>query len=472
MTKRIFTGLMITIFFAGIFTAKAGDWKRIDGLNNYINKIFFPKNDKNVVIVASDGLKTDFSTPHVQFPLFGHGYKISYDKGESFGDYDTSLVRFSVYDIVELSDNNTWLASVKSYQDRGVLRSADNGKTWNKDSVKCNSESQIYKLAATPDKVYGSVMNPDNGGGFVYSTDKFDNCIFSTDVNFQTRDVAVSPSNPDLVFIAGDDYDNDGSNSGVYRSYDGGLHWIKDETGLENKRVLCILPLSNDPATILCGVDSLTGGMESQGKGIYISRDTGRTWIKTGANNMKVFDIAQHPSNPQYLIAACGLGGIVISSDFGQRWGGDNSGLPEAKSVRTVAIPDYDVTNEGFIAFAGVYTSYDQDPEGGLYKSGRLFTSAEDNPSYLPAGIGIEGIFPQPAGKTATIKWYNSTPGKTHIMIIDNLGRIAADLGNEYYESGNHVLPWYINESISQGVYSVLITDGNTSAVGKIVIEK
>jgi photosystem II stability/assembly factor-like uncharacterized protein len=74
---------------------------------------------------------------------------------------------------------------------------------------------------------------------------------------------------------------------------------------------------------------------------IYMSTDTGRTWRPVGAAGKRVFDLAQHPTNPKYMVAACDSGSVFFSGSWGYGWEEYSHGLPEDISVRVVAIADW-----------------------------------------------------------------------------------------------------------------------------------
>ena len=159
-------------------------------------------------------------------------------------------------------------------------------------------------------------------------------------------DVAVSQSNPDLVWVGTGESNNRQSTSwgdGVYKSTDGGKTYVN--MGLKTSRFInriVIDPRNNDVVFV-----AATGSLFGPGgeRGIYKTTDGGRTWKQTlkvdddtGAN-----DLVMDPTNNQILYAsmyqrrrtACCMNGggpgsgIWKSTDGGETWTRLKGGLPD-----------------------------------------------------------------------------------------------------------------------------------------------
>jgi len=198
-------------------------------------------------------------------------------------------------------------------------------------------------------KLYSAFIDTDDG--FKFSNDTLANCETNDNLDIQSRDIAVSPLDKNLIFIAGDDFHS----GGVFRSYDDGATWLKDSTGLEGLRILSVLPSAFNKAWVICGADSFDINKVRHGKGIYISLDTGKTWKLAGAQGASVYSLVQHPKYPKFIAAACGRLGVYLSGSFGWSWESYSDGLPKDSSVRNIAIPALDSTNDGIVVYAGVY---------------------------------------------------------------------------------------------------------------------
>ncbi|HTM27211.1 MAG TPA: hypothetical protein VL225_18560 [Vicinamibacterales bacterium] len=164
-------------------------------------------------------------------------------------------------------------------------------------------------------------------------------------------DIAVSQSNPDLVYVGTGESNNRQSTSwgdGVYKSTDGGKSYTN--VGLKTSRHInriVIDPRQNDTVFV-----AATGPLFGPGgeRGVFKTTDGGRTWKQTlkvdddtGAN-----DLAIDPSNDTILYAstyqrrrtACCMNGggpgsgIWKSTDAGETWTRLKTGLPDGSLGR------------------------------------------------------------------------------------------------------------------------------------------
>ncbi|HVD93281.1 MAG TPA: hypothetical protein VNC21_13390, partial [Vicinamibacterales bacterium] len=164
-------------------------------------------------------------------------------------------------------------------------------------------------------------------------------------------DIAVSQSDPDLVYVGSGESNNRQSTSwgdGVYKSTDGGKTYTN--TGLKTSRHInriVIDPRDNDTVWV-----AATGPLFGPGgeRGIFKTTDGGRTWKQTlkvdedtGAN-----DLVIDPSSNKTLYAStyqrrrtscCMNGGgpgsgIWKSTDAGETWTRLKTGLPEGSLGR------------------------------------------------------------------------------------------------------------------------------------------
>lgn len=435
-------------------------WTKVDGTSNYVNRIYFPPDNSNQVIVASDGIPTDFLKNSIEFPYYGvgqYGYQISDDRGNNFSP--KILNGYSVYDIYQVPHtNNIWLASVRKMNQGGILVSYDKGATWNEDYLYCDGPAQVIRFCASnEDRPYIYTASVNTNRAFRYTIDTFKTCNDNNQLSIQSRSIAVSPFNPSLIFLAGDKlYQN-----GVFRSYNKGKTWLKDSLGLEGLRVHCVLASRYNPAIVLCGADSINPANEVFGKGIYLSVDTGKTWKLVGAKGSVIFRLVEHPSNPKYLAAAGNLSGVWISGSWGFGWEQFNDGFPDSSSVRTVAIPDWEITNDGFVVFAGVY-GY------GLYKSKKIITSKEDsNNNYSSSSIKIENQLIH--DENFKIEYNGDPSDKIILSIRDCLGKeiISKHYVNLYQKSNISInLPPHI----PNGIYFIYLRNDREILTSKFIL--
>ncbi|HEX9885567.1 MAG TPA: hypothetical protein VGA70_03725, partial [Longimicrobiales bacterium] len=175
--------------------------------------------------------------------------------------------------------------------------------------------------------------------------------VFDTMAVSTFGDVALAPSNPDIVYVGTGEQNNRQSTSwgnGVYRSDDAGATWR--HLGLEDTRHIGKLEVhpTNPDVAYVAALGNLWRA--SPDRGVYRTRDGGHTWDKvlfvdehTGA-----VDMVMDPANPDVLYAATyqrlrrawgfnggGPGsGIWKTLDGGDTWTELTHGIPEGDKGR------------------------------------------------------------------------------------------------------------------------------------------
>lgn len=454
--KSFQNACMILFFLFQTLNIYAQNWTKIDGTADYINRIIFPPSDNQMMIVSSDSLPTDIFLDKPRLFFRGFGYNISNDGGKTFAE--TKLDSFSVLDIMQIPlSPDTWLASI-SFQNRGaVVISNDGGNTWDVDDLGCQGTHQIAKFAANEN--YGEMFFAaavSTSRGFLYTDDKFRTCRTNENLNIQSHDIVISKKNPNWMFIAGDNY----YEGGVFRSSDSGAVWTKEESGLKGLRILCVLPSSLNLALVYCGADSIDRDEKYHGKGIYQSLDTGKTWELIAAEGARVFALAEHPSSPKYLAAACGETGVWASANYGYSWRQYKDGFPEGASVRAVAIPGWEPNEDGFIAFAGTFGH-------GLYQSGRMITSVNEEITQTEKLI-IKSVYPQPFDEKVSIIFSNPEPQSINFTVRNIFGNIIYS-ETISFSIGEHSFIWRPSQETPSGIYYIIIETGISRVLRKVV---
>jgi photosystem II stability/assembly factor-like uncharacterized protein len=200
--------------------------------------------------------------------------------------------------------------------------------------------------AARPDEYYmgttgGGVFKSSDGGmSWAPATDKF----FGGTIGA----VAVSESNPDVVYVGTGEYPIRGNVShgdGVYRTSDGGKTWRY--LGLaETRQISRIRIHPRNPDVVYVAALGHVWAPNPE-RGLYRSTDGGATWKKLLFRNDStgLIDLAMDPSDPAVLYAAFWQagrtpwqlvsggkgGGILKSTDGGETWKEltRNPGLPK-----------------------------------------------------------------------------------------------------------------------------------------------
>ena len=187
--------------------------------------------------------------------------------------------------------------------------------------------------------------------------------------------VAVAPSNPSILWVGTGEVDNRQSSSwgnGIYKSLDGGATW--HAMGLADSRHIAkILIDPHDANTVYVAALGHLWGSNSE-RGVYKTIDGGAHWVQVLKvnENTGATDLAMSPANPNLIFAAMyqrqrrGWGfngggpgsGLYRSSDGGATWTELSHGLPAGDKGRI-----------GVAVFPGdpriVYAIIEADPAGG-----------------------------------------------------------------------------------------------------------
>ena len=122
--------------------------------------------------------------------------------------------------------------------------------------------------------------------------------------------LTLDPSDPDVIYA--------GTESGLYKTTDGGASWT--ESGLATMAVRVVEVAPGDSDVVYAGTD----------QGVYRSADGGVTWAQRGLASDRVHALAVHPDDADlvfagtmvwpHLVEEGKVVGVFKSSDGGQSW--------------------------------------------------------------------------------------------------------------------------------------------------------
>ncbi|MFB3854534.1 MAG: WD40/YVTN/BNR-like repeat-containing protein [Vicinamibacterales bacterium] len=246
--------------------------------------------------------------------------------------------------------------------------------------------------------------------------------IFDNERSISIGDIAVAPSNPNVVWVGTGEATSSRSTywgDGVYKSTDAGKSWTN--MGLpETHHIGRIVIDPKDPNIVyVAALGKLYS--ENPERGVYKTTDGGKTWtksldVKVGDRAIGACDIVMDPKNPRVLYAAtydkerkpwtfnlAGPGsGIYKTTDAGKTWTKLTNGLPSGMLGR-IGLDVY-LRNPNIL-----YANIENGNKPGMSDEERLKELREGKSSQ--GMIGEEVYRSDDAGKT----WRKVSPDKQRI---------------------------------------------------------
>ncbi len=340
----------------------------------------------------------------------------------------TSLSTISTLAAQQTSDNSIVLnpTFMESYQWRNI--GPDRG----------GRSIAITGVRGRPDEGYFGAT----GGGLWKTTDGGQNWSSITDFKITAASVgavAVSETNPDLVFIGTGETCIRGNimpGDGVYRSRDAGETWqhlgFSDSHGISKIRIH-----PTDPSVVFVASFGQYGGPSSE-RGVFKSSDGGDTWRRVLYRNdlTGAIDISIDRNNPdviyaslweayrkEYQMSSGGPGsGLFKSVDGGETWDEitRNSGLPTDGLVGRIGV-SVSRANSG-----RVYALIEND-NGGLFSSddaGNTWTLVNSERSIRQRAFYYSHVFADPHNQDVVYlqntRLFRSEDGGKTTEVIDN----------------------------------------------------
>ena len=158
-------------------------------------------------------------------------------------------------------------------------------------------------------------------------------------------EIALHPSNPDILYIATNDY--------IYKTRDSGKTWENISQGMTHSRVISLAIDPLFPANVFAG---------TKGDAVYKSFNGGQSWIskRAGLEDVTISSVVHQlvfgPGSSQHIFAATSMG-VFESEDAGDSWVKRMDGMIEVLMVVTIDLDP----NQPQTVYAGT--------SGGVYKS-------------------------------------------------------------------------------------------------------
>ncbi len=324
-----------------------------------------------------------------------------------------------------------------------VYRTTDAGATWEQiyatktangwatRGMECMAVEGIAFDPSDPDVLYVAYddfgpFRSDDGGHSFYPLDPYQDPYEGYDA---ARNIIVDPANSNIIYLTR--YEGIGATEAIGYA-DGGL-WISRDRGNTWQRV-ANLP-KGKPFLVM---DTASGTPQTRTlyyasfwNGLYKSTDSGNNWTQLGAdtNFRYIWTLSINPANASEIFVGLykgsrgGPGGLYTSTDGGATW------------RRLEHFPASSVFNIKFDSEGTVYVCatdfYDWSTEGGLYRStdgGATWTKIFDAPRTFD--VAIDPANPRNIA-VAVQAWYQYLPSmKKGIHVTTDGGQTWTDITN------------------------------------------
>ncbi len=292
-----------------IGTGDHGLVKSIDGGKSWKESVKGMGYKDNIYDIVIDAKK-----PQVVYVVNGKvGFKAagvakSYDFGENWIQLNTGLKEAMYYTLL-LDSENSDVAYLGG--EGGVYKTDDSGKKWALKNKGIESVT-VSKLVVHPKNKEIIFAATDKG---LYKTVDSGNSWAKTHANqMNLRTVVVDPNQPDIIYVGAIQMPPLKQQGGVFKSTDGGRKWINV---LSVRRIGSMAILPTQPAIIYAVSNDDNYHDESSGKGVFRSIDGGLSWksVNDGLPVLRGFNINVAPNPPYKLYLSSNGSGAYVAID-------------------------------------------------------------------------------------------------------------------------------------------------------------
>jgi photosystem II stability/assembly factor-like uncharacterized protein len=206
-----------------------------------------------------------------------------------------------------------------------------------------NVGGRTRSVIVDPDDASGNTWFAGTASGGIWkTTDAGDNWIdMAPDLpNLAATELSMAPSNSNIIYAGtGEGYGGVGmvTGNGIFVSYNKGQTWSPISSTEGNVKFSYVNRIWVDPAdenTLIAATNT----------GIYKSIDGGSYWTIKYESGYKVQDLYQNPQNPNVLFAGVNTKGILKSTDRGETWIPKRNGFGGGRRYE-VAVSNVDTSN-------------------------------------------------------------------------------------------------------------------------------
>jgi Secretion system C-terminal sorting domain len=397
---------------------------------------------------------------------------VSTDNGNTWtatNDGSTGLPDDAVQSIV-FSDTNLFAAS-----NDGVYLSMNNGTSWTPANsglpglVQCFADSGVNIFAGTNSGVFlssnnGTTWMPVNSGltnlnvqtllvtgGNLYAGTLGGGVYLSTNngAGWTADDSGLTDLNVTGLALGSAALFAATLNDGVFQSPLSAIRWTPCDSGI-----------TNTPVKALAASDSVV--FAAMDTSIYFSTNSGANWSSADTGlpsdtHVRCFAIDSIGGAANFVFAGTNGKGVFVSIDTGKTWSGFNAGMSHTTVLSLI------INNNTLFAATdrGVWTLALPD----------VITAVKRKPVGTPNRFSLSQNYPNPFNPTTKIKYQLSVNSFVTLKVYDILGREVARLVNERQNAGDYAVTFNAG-SLSSGVYFYRLTAGGSAATKKLMLIK
>jgi FlgD Ig-like domain len=261
-----------------------------------------------------------------QYVFAGHapeGILRSSDGGTHFDVSSTGMQGQNVMSVACNPTNPLEIAAtIKRYNAGSLYTSLDGGQTWNLaalpatryDALEYAPDGTLYAASTGPSDIGSEGVYRRNANNTWTALGPFVGPNYETDVAC----IRVAPHHPNTIIISGEDFVL--NNPGIWRSTDGGAHWVRVFS--QNIRPN-FMNRVNEVQFIDDGTDQNLLAVQTEAGEVLASTDGGITWspVPGPYEGVPLYALRGTPADPKTFFAASGsYGSSFVTHDAGATW--------------------------------------------------------------------------------------------------------------------------------------------------------